>query len=326
MNKKNLDDLDIKDRKILYELELDARQSFSQIGKKVGLPKTVITYRINNLLKTRVIKDFKTMIDISKLGYLFLRFYIKYQYVTPKIKKEIIDYFLKSKYVVILHSVEGSYDLVVFMAVNDIPEFYTFWKQTLDKYRDYFSNQIFSLYFQEHLYDCAFLINQKSDRKKLILLHDTSTKIDIDALDRQILTILSTKARSSLIQIAKITKSTPEVIHYRIKKLKTLQVIQGYKINIDFSKLGYQLFKIDIVLKERDKLRPIIRYAESNPNFFCVDNTIGYVDLELEFILKNTNELNEIMGDIETKFPNSIRHYTYICFLTTHKFCYLPEK
>ncbi|MFO7677029.1 MAG: AsnC family protein, partial [Thermoplasmatota archaeon] len=39
--------LDLKDRKILYELDLDCRQSNSQIGKKVGLGRDVVSYRIN---------------------------------------------------------------------------------------------------------------------------------------------------------------------------------------------------------------------------------------------------------------------------------------
>ena len=36
-------DIDLKDRKILYELDLDCRQSNTQIGKKVGLKKDVVS-------------------------------------------------------------------------------------------------------------------------------------------------------------------------------------------------------------------------------------------------------------------------------------------
>jgi hypothetical protein len=32
-----MEKLDLKDRKILYELDINSRQSFSQLGKKVGL-------------------------------------------------------------------------------------------------------------------------------------------------------------------------------------------------------------------------------------------------------------------------------------------------
>ena len=38
--------IDLKDRKILYELDLNSRQSNSTLGKKVGLSKDIVNYRI----------------------------------------------------------------------------------------------------------------------------------------------------------------------------------------------------------------------------------------------------------------------------------------
>ena len=68
--------LDLKDRKILYELDLNCRQSNTQIGKKVGLKKDVVNYRINNMGKEGVIKNFWTAINTFKLGYDVFRVYI----------------------------------------------------------------------------------------------------------------------------------------------------------------------------------------------------------------------------------------------------------
>ena len=41
--------LDIKDKKILYELYTNARQSNNSIAKKIGLSREAIDYRIKNL-------------------------------------------------------------------------------------------------------------------------------------------------------------------------------------------------------------------------------------------------------------------------------------
>ncbi|MCK5031460.1 MAG: Lrp/AsnC family transcriptional regulator, partial [Thermoplasmatales archaeon] len=89
--------IDLKDRKILYQLDINSRQSYSQIAKKVGLSKTVLVYRINRLKEKGVIQKFYTVIDAYRLGYLATRFHYLYQYTTPEIKKEIIDYFTKYK-------------------------------------------------------------------------------------------------------------------------------------------------------------------------------------------------------------------------------------
>ena len=55
--------IDAKDRRILYELDKNCRQSNSQIGKKVGLGRDVVSYRIDKLMKQGVIDNFFTVID-----------------------------------------------------------------------------------------------------------------------------------------------------------------------------------------------------------------------------------------------------------------------
>ena len=56
-----------------------------------------------------------------------------------------------------------------------------------------------------------------------------------------------------------------------------------YSIDIDWSKIGYQLYKADIVLKDPKKIHQIIDYIRTNPNLFCRMASLGYVDLELIF-------------------------------------------
>jgi DNA-binding Lrp family transcriptional regulator len=87
-----MEKIDLKDRKILYELDIDSRQSFRSIGKKIGLSKDVVASRVKRLQEKGIIKNFFTVIDSSKLGYTSFRFYLTFQRTTPEIKKEIIDH------------------------------------------------------------------------------------------------------------------------------------------------------------------------------------------------------------------------------------------
>ena len=54
-SKEKMVKIDLKDSKILYQLDINSKKSSSQIGKKVGLPKNMVTYRINNQIKKGVI-------------------------------------------------------------------------------------------------------------------------------------------------------------------------------------------------------------------------------------------------------------------------------
>ena len=55
-----MEKLDLKDRKILYHLDIDSRQSFSSIGRKVGLHKDVVANRVNKLVEKGIIRNFFT--------------------------------------------------------------------------------------------------------------------------------------------------------------------------------------------------------------------------------------------------------------------------
>src|SRR3989344_1384284 len=85
--------LDKKDRAILYQLDLNSRQSFNQIAKKVGLSREVVQYRIKQLEKKGIIRGYQTLIDVSRLGYINCRFFIKLQKDTPEEEKRVIEYY-----------------------------------------------------------------------------------------------------------------------------------------------------------------------------------------------------------------------------------------
>ncbi len=74
-----MEKLDLKDRKILYELDINSRQSFSQLGKRVGLHKDVVAYRVKKLQEKGIIKNFITEINNYKTGYPTVKFYLNYQ-------------------------------------------------------------------------------------------------------------------------------------------------------------------------------------------------------------------------------------------------------
>jgi len=55
-----MEKLDLKDRKILYQLDIDSRQSFRSIGRKVGLSKDIVATRVKKLQEKGIIIRFMT--------------------------------------------------------------------------------------------------------------------------------------------------------------------------------------------------------------------------------------------------------------------------
>src|SRR3989338_11005313 len=115
--------LDTKDRKILSELDVDARQSNSQIGKKVGLSKEVVKYRIDRLIENGIILRFHTVINYFKLGIVKFKLYLRLTNVNEEKLNEIGKYFYdnpKTEWVVLT---SGRWDLISGFLVKNVNEF-----------------------------------------------------------------------------------------------------------------------------------------------------------------------------------------------------------
>jgi Lrp/AsnC family leucine-responsive transcriptional regulator len=320
-----MEKLDIKDQKIVYYLDLNSRQSFSQIGKKVGLHKDSVAHRVKRLQEKGIIVRFNTLIDSLKLGYTCIRFYLNFQYITPEIKNEIIDHFVDFKRTQLVASPEGGFELCVFMLAKNVIEIHSFWQKTLSKYRDYFSDQIITPFIGENIYPKSFLMDETDDRTNLIVKRGGET-VDYDNLDFQILQLLARNSRIQTLDIAKELNTTSATITNRISRLIDKGVILRFHITINWEIIGYKWFKADLYLKDYNKLHQIIKYLEANPYLAYIDKTFGYADLELELIVKNINQLKQIIEDISFKFPSMIRNHTYFSVANSHKWVDMPEE
>jgi len=315
-----MEKLDLKDRKILYHLDIDSRQSFASIGKKVGLHKDSVADRVKKLIEKGIIKGFFTVIDYSKIGLNAYRFYFSFLNITPKLKKEIIDYFINIEYVGSVKSLDGNYDLLVIIYVNNYPQALAFWQNTLKQYGKYFSKKVFSALFQVEDYTNNFLLGENDSKlKRCYKWFNSGNIVKIDDIDNQIIRLISQNSRIPLIEIAKSINKTSRIVQNRLKKLIESDIIIAYRLHINFQKIGYFAFKVDIELNQFDKIDDILKYFKLNPNFIYFCKTIGYVDLEISFYLNNSYQLNQIMEEISKKFPDAIKNYTYFSTLKVYK-------
>lgn len=319
--------IDLKDRKILYQLDLDCRQSNTQIGKKVGLKKDVVSYRINQMEEEGLIKNYLAVIDTFKLGYDVFRIYLNFQYTTPEIKNKIIQYFVDYKNSWVVATVKSEIDLDVVVWVKNIYDFYKFWNNTLDKYEEYFEKYTISIYIKSNVYEKSYLLPEADINEDRVIceMDCGQTPVEIDKLDYKILNELAENARASLVDLADKFDCSSQTIKYRIKNLVKSEVIKAFRVNIDNSKLDLQGYKVDIYLKNHKMKRPILKYLQSKPYVQFMNLALGWADLEPEFVVKNLEELMDILDEINSKFSGAIKKQSFFIAEEFHKIRCLPE-
>jgi Lrp/AsnC family transcriptional regulator for asnA, asnC and gidA len=321
-----MQDLDSKDHKIIYNLFLNSRDSFSTIGKKVGLPKTVVKYRIDRLVKEEIILNFNAMIDVFKLGYTVYRLNFVFQYASPEKENEIINYFKNYKNTWSASSAKGRYDFTATILIKNQNDFYSFYEETLIRYRYFLKEINFSQLYEKFGYKHATLFSESNHTdEKAYEYRFTGQTIDIDKVDYKILSILSKNSRTPSIDIAKKINITSTTVLNRIKKLIELGIIQRYSVTIDMNKLGYKTFNVNLSLRNYDKKKYIIRYLSNIPFIWEVHKAVGGCDLELSVFTLNFEHFHKLMEDIRNKFPEDITNYDYLYVTKIHKTNFLPE-
>jgi len=215
--------LDLKDRKILYELDRNSRQTFHQIAKKVGLSKDSVIYRINKLQREGIIKQFHTIIDTGKLGFISFRLYIKLQNTTPEKEKEIIEFLKKQKNVTWLVSIDGEYDLGLWILTKSIKEMNKLWKSILEKYNDFIEKRWLTIFTKVSYFPRAYLLEKEHNTEEHIFITE-SEETKLDKLGLEILDLLAHNSRIPILEISEKLKITPKTAAARIKQLERKQI------------------------------------------------------------------------------------------------------
>jgi DNA-binding Lrp family transcriptional regulator len=113
-------ELDDLDRRILENLQKDARASYTALAEKLGISDVAVKKRIDKLTEQGVIEHFTISIDRKKLGHS-LRAFVLVK-TTPSEAGQISEELKKMKNVTSLFSTIGAYDLIIEMSCTDIDE------------------------------------------------------------------------------------------------------------------------------------------------------------------------------------------------------------
>jgi len=144
----------------------------------------------------------------------------------------------------------------------------------------------------------------------------------IDATNWEILLCLQQNARLSNSEIGrKVGLSSPAVAE-RIKKMEDYGILEGYKAQVSYGKVGYQLKAIITLRAFMGRLKPfLVNVAAFDEVLNCyritgneniimevvlrdqihlqefIDSLIGYGEVKTHIILSNLIENNPIVGD-----------------------------
>ncbi len=127
-------------------------------------------------------------------------------------------------------------------------------------------------------------------------------RVNLDDIDRKILTILQKNSRTPLREISKEVGLAESTVYERIKKLKEHGIIRKFTVILDPDALGFTLLAFILIKSKAGKYSHVASELRKYPQIVEIYETTGDYDMLVKIRTKNSEELNEFLdtiGEIE---------------------------
>jgi len=124
--------------------------------------------------------------------------------------------------------------------------------------------------------------------------------LDIDNIDLKIISLLNEDAKTPYTEIAKKVFVSSGTVHVRMKKLEDMGVVKSATLNIDFSKLGYDIAAfLGIYLQRSSLYDNVIESLQEIPEVVRAYYTTGNYSIFAKIICQDTDHLRNVLDSIQ---------------------------
>ncbi len=312
------------DRKILFELDMNARIPLTELARRVGLSPQNVKYRMGQLERKGVIRGYVTVFNTAKLGYLYYRLYIRYTGVSPSDEDAIIDYFKRHGNVVWFISTSGRWDLEVLFIARNFIHFDHMLKEAYERFPDKIHNNVTSVSVSNYHHGRGYLIGHRTAFSARY--GGEPREIPLDGIDRKIIGIISQEARMSRAEIGTRIGMNYKTVQARIKRMEREGLIQAYRTWVDFMKIGSYYRKALVNLRKftRDVGSTVLSFCEKDPNIIYLITCVWPWDVEIEIESTDEGKFLEIVRSFRETMGDLVMDYETLTVTAEHKLDYCP--
>jgi len=320
-------DLDYKDRKILFALEQNARQTNVGLAKEVGLAPDVVQYRIDRLIDRGILKFFLGYINFARLGFVDYGLYLSTQRMTRSEEQHFVEFMTNHPDCPYFCRSGGTYDYVADILARDpisLMERITEINNTFGHflYRQEIVTRIHATHFpKQYLLDAspvpppATYFGGRTDRR-----------VRLDENDDKILRILAANARTKFVDIAEQIGLSSPAVAQRIRRMEEDGLITGYFAWIEPQSYDYQSF--NLLLKHQNFRAPdedeLYKFCRDHRHITWLIKTLGPWDFEINVEVKGQEELQDVLYELREGFSKIIARIEFQPIFRTIKYTQYP--
>lgn len=275
--------LDDKDKLILEYLMHDCRITTTKLAKLTNLSQPSVVYRIKKLEKEYIFQ-YDVMIDFNKFDLPMFAFFIR---VPNDFKEEFINWCRGEKDLVhslIKHINYYNYSITAFLTEDEFKLLLSYLNENKLEYFYYVFKKQYSTNFS--IFDLN--IQHRPIKEKNI-------KLDLDEIDVKILNRLQHKGgKDSILDLAKHTQLTYDLVLYRYKKLKNAGYFASFNAQVNYDKLHIQ--SSFVVIHVKDKEGVVRKMSNIQKSLFIYD--LGDNKYGANMLFRDIGEYKKIINRV----------------------------
>ena len=294
----------MKDRKILSTIEVNGRLSYAEIGKKVGLSKQVVKYRMDLLEKKNIIQEYYAIINDSKLEREVYYVYLKIADFTDEDELKLKKNLKRNRNVLSFFSTLGKWDLAIGLFADNNAELENILHRILKDIKNKVQEKAITSLIEWEYMSTKIL----SDIGKNRVVNRYEKKEGIDSIDQEIIDRILENGRESFVELAENLGMSANGIKERIRRLEKKNIINGYKTKINYEKLGFLTAHLFITTNNFDSrfYSSFKEFLAEEGNTEAVFRFFGYADIELRYNTQSIGELYRFKKRLKNEFKDNI--------------------
>jgi DNA-binding Lrp family transcriptional regulator len=326
-----METLDVKDQKILNQLVKNGRLSHSVIGKRVGLSREVVNYRINKLAKKGILEGFTTFINTSRLGIQKHVVLVQLQNLSKIKEKEIIKKLMAHDKLIWVGTCGGRWDLGLIFSTDSLKTFDQAHYEVKKILGDHLKDSMILPQVWDRFTECGLLYKSKEQQNNFDMIafekefkkqEKLYEAIEIDEKSREILKLLMRNCRMSLAEVANKTNTSIETVKNKIKDMITKNIITHFRGMVSYELLGFQwnwlLLKFNYLDEHTEK--KLFEYCKQNPNTLWFVRHIGEWDVRISVYSENALHFQKILSELRDVFQKELHSYDFVQIFSHYKY------
>jgi Lrp/AsnC family transcriptional regulator len=332
--------LDVKDKKILSALSVNARLTEKFLSDLIGLSKDTVRYRIRKLEGLDVIRGAALIVNPFVVGLRFYSVFLRVNNLESEEEFKVIKFLVEHPFTIWCGLVGGEWDIGIHIFSKDANHFNIILKEIKDKFGnnlvDFVSLENITLSKYENLPPRYRIEN---DLKIEVIKKDVSFQVFIKRpvasvedkmfqLDRTDLLILGMLGQDPKVSIAEIDRNinvTFDTVKNRITGLIKNKIILAFNLLISITHLGLLAYILFVETRNLEEEKRFEEYLRQNPHVVYALKTQGRWDWQIYVSVYNQYEFYAVLRELRTAFSNNIRGYSTLAVVKDFKFNFMPS-